>query len=293
MGGSESPTLKGAASSPMPRLFQIGAALTLASALISSGGGLSHSGVEIIAHRGASFDAPENTIASFNLGWGQKADANELDVHLSKDGRLVVIHDPNTQRTTGVPRVVASSTLAQLRKLDAGAWKDWRWSGERLPTLADVAATIPEGKRLFVHIKCGSEVLPEMRRVLTSSGKRLSQFAIIGFDYTTMQQVKKQFPALEVYWLIAPSIVRNGATPTLEELVDLARAAGFDGLDLEYHFPIDRDVVAKIKAAGLRVYVWIVDDPTVAWDLVGAGVDGITTDRPEWLRTQLSYLRPR
>jgi glycerophosphoryl diester phosphodiesterase len=278
--------LKVVASSPMPRLFCVTGALIIAF-LAFSPRYQPKIAVEIIAHRGASYDAPENTIASFNLGWEQNADANELDVHLSKDGQLVVIHDSDTQRTTGVPLVVATSTLAQLRVLDAGAWKDSRWAGERLPTLADVAATIPDGKRLFVHIKCGSEVLPELERVLASSGKKLSQFAIIGFDYATMQQAKKRFPALEVYWLVVPSILPNGRRATLEKLVELARVAGFDGLDLEYHFPINGDVAAKIKQAGLKLYVWTVDDESIAKELVSADVDGITTDRPSWIRKQL------
>jgi glycerophosphoryl diester phosphodiesterase len=270
----------------MPRLYQVTATLTFASALIFSGGGLSHSGVEIIAHRGASYDAPENTLASFNLAWEQKADANELDVHLSRDRQVVVIHDSNTQRTTGVALPVATSTLAELHTLDAGAWRGPRWAGQRVPTLSEVVATVPDGKRLFVEIKCGSEVLPELQHVLRLSGKSPSQFAIIGFDFATLRQAKKNLPDLEMYWLVAPSLVLNGTTPAVEALVEVAKAAGFDGLDLEYHFPIDRGVVAKVKAAGLKIYAWTVDDTAVAKELVSAGVDGITTDRPEWLRRQ-------
>ena len=79
--------------------------------------------VEIIAHRGASYDAPENTLASVQLGWERNADAVEVDVYLSKDRKIVVIHDENTKRTTGHDGLVHKMTWAQLRQLDAGSWK--------------------------------------------------------------------------------------------------------------------------------------------------------------------------
>ena len=79
--------------------------------------------VEIIAHRGASYDAPENTLESVNLGWAQGADAVEVDVYLSKDGHIVVHHDPDTKKLTGVDRKVEAPTLAELRHLDVGARK--------------------------------------------------------------------------------------------------------------------------------------------------------------------------
>src|SRR5688572_31257071 len=79
--------------------------------------------VEIVAHRGASFDAPENTVAAIKLAWEQKADASEFDIYLTKDGKIAVIHDKDTMRTAGVQKLVAESTLEELRKLDVGKWK--------------------------------------------------------------------------------------------------------------------------------------------------------------------------
>src|SRR5687767_10257607 len=87
--------------------------------------------MQFIAHRGASHDAPENTLAAVRLAWAQHADAVEVDVHLTRDGRLAVIHDPDTQRTAGVARVVAQSTLAELQLLDVGRWKASRFAGEK------------------------------------------------------------------------------------------------------------------------------------------------------------------
>ena len=103
--------------------------------------------VEIIAHRGASYDAPENTLVSVNLGWAQGADAVEVDVYLSKDGHIVVHHDSDTKKPAGVDRKVEDQTLAELRQLDVGAWKGAKWKGVSMPELKCVLESIQEGRR--------------------------------------------------------------------------------------------------------------------------------------------------
>ena len=121
--------------------------------------------VDIVAHRGASFDAPENTVASAKLGWNQDADAVEIDIYLSKDGRIVVLHDPDTKRTTGVVGKAAEMSSSDLRALDAGSWKGTAWKDEKIPFLEEIIATVPAGRRLFIEIRCGPEILPELERV--------------------------------------------------------------------------------------------------------------------------------
>ncbi len=245
------------------------------------------SGVEIIAHRGASFEAPENTVASFQLGWEQNADAGELDIYISKDGQIVVMHDASTKRTAGLDKPIVAQTLEELRALDAGAWKGKQWQGEKIPTLAEALATIPDGKRLFIEIKCGPEVLPELERVLKVSGKAPEQLAIIGFGYETVKDAKQRFPHLPVLWLVSPKKGSQGQSPTVDEMIEQTRAAGLDGLDLQFQFPFDAAFVSKFKAAGLKLCTWTVDEPAFARRLAEAGVDGITTNRPGWLREQL------
>jgi glycerophosphoryl diester phosphodiesterase len=100
--------------------------------VVSAAAGDRARAVEIIAHRGESADAPENTLAAFRLAWERRVTAIELDVHLTKDDRLVVCHDADTKRTTGETLTIAKSTLADLRTLDAGRWKGERWTGGRL-----------------------------------------------------------------------------------------------------------------------------------------------------------------
>jgi Glycerophosphoryl diester phosphodiesterase family len=123
-------------------------------------------GLEIIAHRGASADAPENTLPAMKLAWEQGADAVELDMYLSKDGRIVVFHDTTTKRFDGRERKVAHLTLEEMRGLNVGAWKGEKWAGERVPDLVEILNTIPAGKRAVLEIKCGPEIVPELARVL-------------------------------------------------------------------------------------------------------------------------------
>ena len=248
---------------------------------------MSISAVEIIAHRGASDDAPENTVAAFQLGWEQKADACELDIRLTSDGRIVAIHDGTTRRTAGGARRVCAQTLEKLRTLDAGSWKDARWKGERIPALEEVLATVPDGRRLFIEIKCGPEVLPEIERVLTASGKNAQRHVLMGFDFATMKQAREHFPHSAIYWIASPKKLSRGKRPSADALIAKAKSANFDGLDLDRRFAMDEEFVSSVKNAGLKLCVWTVNDATVARKLAALGVDGITTNRPLWLRERL------
>ena len=243
--------------------------------------------MEIIAHRGASHDAPENTLAAIRLGWAQGADAVEIDVHLSKDGQVVVIHDATLIKTAGVRRRVAWQTLDELQAFDVGSWKHARFAGERLPTLAEALATIPKGKRLFVEIKCGPECIPAFVKTFRASRKAASQVVPIGFDLETMRGIKQALPELEAAWVAEFRRTLRGWSPQAETLIQKAKAAGLDALDLDGRGPLDAEFVGKVHAAGLKLYVWTVDAPARAEKLRAAGIDGVTTNKPGWLRKQL------
>ncbi|MCB1806648.1 MAG: glycerophosphodiester phosphodiesterase, partial [Candidatus Competibacteraceae bacterium] len=122
----------------------------------------------IIAHRGASGEAPENTLAAFDLAWRQQADGIELDVRLSRDGRVMVHHDPTTKRLTGTDLSIADSTSDALRQLDFGIWKGPEFAGQRMPVLDEVLAAAPPGKQVVIEIKCGPEIIPALSQVLNN-----------------------------------------------------------------------------------------------------------------------------
>lgn len=245
--------------------------------------------MEIVAHRGASFDAPENTLAAFKLGWAQHADAVELDILLSRDGRIVVIHDKDTKRLAGVDRPVVEQTLAELRSLDVGRWKDAKFAGEKPPLLGEVLATIPDGKRLFIEVKCGAEVVPELVRELKVAGKKPEQTVIIGFSADAMAAVKQAFPHLDVYWIanIKPDPKSDTPPLTVDEVIATAKRINADGVDLSACDAINKDFGNKVRSAGLKLAVWTVNDPAVARAMQAAGVQSLTTDRPGWMREQL------
>jgi glycerophosphoryl diester phosphodiesterase len=267
---------------PLVKIVHLVSALVLALAPIPS------PAVEIIAHRGASYDAPENTLAALRLGYEQQADTDELDIHVSRDGQIVVIHDGDTKRTAGVEKLVEDQTLEELRQLDAGSFKDPRFAGEKIPTLAEALAIIPEGRRLFIEIKCGATVLPELERVLAASGRKPEQLVLISFKYDVLATAKKRLPQYLAYWIVGyGKDKKTGEHPKLEELLPRMKAANLDGLNLNAKFPIDEAFVKAAQEGGRKLYIWTVDDAAVARRLVQAGVDGIATNRPAWLREQL------
>ncbi len=245
--------------------------------------------MELIAHRGASHEAPENTLAAVQLAWQQGADAVEVDVHLSRDNRIVVIHDPNTRRTAGVKKKVRAQPLAELKALDVGRWKGPRWAGETIPTLEEVLATVPPGRRLVVELKCGPEIVPSLAEALERAAPGAGQVVPIGFDLPAMRLVKAAFPELEVFWLVAFRRFwrRNRWLPQTGKLIQLATRAGLDGLNVSANGPLTARFIGKLHAAGLKLWVWTVDSPRRAKKLAALGVDGLTTNRPGWLREQL------
>jgi len=257
--------------------------------------------VEIIAHRGASYDAPENTLAAVNLGWKRNADAVEVDVFLSKDNRIVAIHDKNTKRTTGHDGLVREMTWPELRKLEAGSWKNKKYKGEPIPLLSDILATIPEGKYLVIEIKCGPEIIQPLAVLLERAKVAPSKTAIISFSFDVVVAAKKQFPKRAVYYLSSIKQNKNGGRwePSVELLIKKARTAGLNGLSLgnmgsqgaaDNKSLVDylRHMRKETTARDLGFYVWTVDNPKMGKLLADLGLDGITTNRPAFLKSQLN-----
>lgn len=236
-----------------------------------------------IAHRGASFLAPENTVASAKLAWELGADAVECDIHLSKDNRIMVIHDNDTKRTCSGKKnlSIEDSPSVLLRDLDAGVWKGEEFKGEKIPYLSELIETVPEGKTLVVEIKCGSEVLPHLSRTLEKYGTG-KQIVFIAFDWNTIVETKKEFPENKCYWL---SSSKSG----LDKKIRQAAEEGLTGVNLKYSV-IDEEVMKLAKENNLEVLTWTVDDPVEAKRLTDIGVTGITTNRPKWLKEEMGKL---
>jgi glycerophosphoryl diester phosphodiesterase len=249
---------------------------------------------EIIAHRGASEEAPENTLAAIELAWRQGADAVEVDARLSRDGQIVLMHDASTERTGGHFARVANQTLAELKTLDVGRWWGDDWAGEPVPTLAEALDTVPSGGRIVIDLKVEHEIIPEFVRVIKSSHVRPVQIVVTGSSLATLAAVKREIPDAAAWWIVTlrQHPETRGWLPPVSNRIHRARQAGIDGLNFRMNGVIEPGVVEQVRQAGLQVSVWTVNTQDEARQAIHAGVDGITTDRPGWLRELLDGLSP-
>jgi glycerophosphoryl diester phosphodiesterase len=248
------------------------------------------SAVEIVAHRGASADAPENTIAAFKLAYEHGAHGVECDILRTSDGRVVMIHDKTTKRTTGVEGKVEEMTLAQLQALDAGSFKSAAYQGEKIPTLEESFAIVPPGRRLTVELKGGLELIPGIATALEQAKLQPAQVEFISFNYHALKAVKERFPQHRALWLAGYKVDKETNRPvmTLETLIERCHAAKFDGMSLSKEWPIDAAFCATVKAAKLDLYVWTINDPAEAKRLVALGMPVICTDKPKLISEALA-----
>lgn len=241
----------------------------------------------IIAHRGASHDAPENTLAAFRLAWEQGADGIEGDWRLTKDARLVCIHDENMKRTAGDPRRVSELTFDQIRELDVGAWRGEQFRGERAPLLAEVLATVPDGKLVFIELKDGPEIVPVLKQDLDALTFNREQIVVIAFDATTIVECKCLLPELRCHWLTSFDNRPGEPSPAAAEVNQIVKQAGPDGVG----FQGSTEIITPAYLSAARVgefHVWTIDNPTDAAYFERIGAFGITSNRPGWLRKQLA-----
>lgn len=246
----------------------------------------------IIAHRGASFDAPENTLAAIKLAWEQDADAVEVDVQLSRDNKIVVIHDFNTKRVGNKNSLVKTQTLSELRKLDVGSWKDSKWSGEKIPRLNEVLSTVPGDKKLIVEIKCGTEIISELVSTVKKMEIGTDRIEFISFDLSVCIAVKNVLPEYKVLLLSEMDYtwLQRIFRPSIDRLINVALKHNLDGLDLWSGNLIDENLILICVTNNLLLYTWTINSPEKAKELISLGVDGITTDLPGQFKELVSDL---
>jgi glycerophosphoryl diester phosphodiesterase len=235
---------------------------------------------KFVGHRGASYMAPENTLASMELAWELEADAAECDVMLTSDHRVILFHDKNTENLTGENFEVAESTWEQLSRLTIKAKETDlpAYKSEAIPLLEEVLPNLPEDRMLVIEIKTGQEILPYLKEVVDehwSSGK----ISFIAFDIETILAAKVLYPKVPCYYL-------SSFKEDFHKHVDLLVERGLDGVDLR-HAMITPSVMETCHSAGLDVWCWTVNDPETARKMKEMGVTAVTTDRPAWLKENL------
>ncbi|MDI6755383.1 MAG: glycerophosphodiester phosphodiesterase family protein [Thermodesulfobacteriota bacterium] len=235
--------------------------------------------VMVIAHRGFSGEAPENTLAAFQKAIETGSDMLELDVHLSKDKEVVVIHDETLERTTNGQGRVADHTLKELKKQDAGFRFGPQFSGERIPTLKEVLE-LAKGKILVnVEIKNPThdrylitELADRALQEVKNAGM-LNQVIFSSFNPVSLERIKAREPRAWVALLYHNDWIF---------LREVTRGQSFPVLNLRRNF-LTKEKIAKIHQEGMLVNVYTVDSEEEIDRFIGWGIDGIITNQPDRL----------
>ena len=231
----------------------------------------------VIAHRGASGEAPENTLAAFSLAMEQGAQVIELDVHMTKDGYPVVIHDATLDRTTSGAGLVREKSLAELQILDAGSWFGVQFSGERISTLEEVVTWARGRVGLAIEIKNAPVRYRSIEASITGVLERhnaLQDHEVFSFDHLCVRRIKAMEPSLLTGVCYVAEPVDHNA---------LALAASATVLHPMFHY-ICSDTVRDAHIAGLLVFPWTVNTHQDIQEMAALGVDDIVTDFPERVR---------
>lgn len=238
----------------------------------------------IIAHRGWSAQAPENTMAAFRLAMEFNVDGIELDVHLSRDGHVVICHDERLDRTTDGSGLIVEHTLAQLKELDAGRWFSEMYAGERIPTLREffeaVAASAWRGL-INVELKSGPSLYPGLEQAVADLAREfdlVERVLVSSFNHYALVEMKRIAPEIKT-----AALYMEG----LYEPWKYAQSIGCHALHPVY-VAAQPPIVQGAHQAGMIVNAWTVNDAQVARLLASAGVDGIITDQPDRIREALS-----
>ena len=244
----------------------------------------------VVAHRGASTKAPENTMEAYRLGVEAGADAIELDVHLTADGQLAVIHDETLERTTDRTGRVADMTMDQIREADAGANftrqgdSGWPFRGEglRVPTLPEVLDWLPDGVGLVIEIKARTAADAVVEAVRSHPVRTDGRLSVISFDEAAIERVRELDPEIRTGYLLVP-------TQPIEPALVWATEHGHAGVH-PWEGDLGMDplpLLAQAHAFGREIGCYVVNDPERMKHLAACGLWGFVTDVPDVAREAL------
>lgn len=260
-------------------------------------------GLNVVGHRGASSYAPENTLEAILLAYEQGATAAECDIQLTKDGRIVLLHDESLLRTAGINRFISDLTYEQIKGLELNREQKPCKKTVRIPLLNDVVEKIPKDKLLFVEIKAGDfnqgisdKFINALIDFMENTPKQiLDRLVFISFNHEVLQRLKFLFHDLSCMPLLAFRSA-EGMWPYFvtdkdrEDYVGMAKEWGFLGLFLEYGDYLTQSLVAQIEAQGLMVAVWNYqqdDTPETAKIMSSYEVDFYNTNDVKRIRQAL------
>lgn len=228
----------------------------------------------VIGHRGACAFAPENTLPSFQLAIDQKADLVELDYYLSSDKVAFCIHDKTYDRTTDANKLwnekkteIAAKNWSDVAALDAGSWFDAKFAGVKVPTLDQAIETIQNGSVTLIEHKQGdADSLVKLLKERDWTEKLVVQ----SFNWDFVARCRELEPTLAIAALGSDKLTAERIAPIVDKV---------DVIAWNYKF-VDKAAAAMVHKHGKKLFVYTVNDPKQAKELVDLGVDGIITDRP-------------
>ncbi|WP_067727007.1 glycerophosphodiester phosphodiesterase [Oceanobacillus damuensis] len=233
-----------------------------------------------VAHRGASGHAPENTMSAFEKGFEMKADYIEIDVQMSKDGELVLIHDTTLDRTTNGTGFVSDYTLEEIRELDAGSWFSEEYTGEKVPTFEEVLDAFRGKTGILIELKA-PELYPGIEEKVAVAlkernmhGAQNNKIVIQSFNHESVKKSRELLPEL-------PHAVLAGMSwenVTDEQLVEFATYSDYFNPNMNM---VTTELVDRVHDAGMKIYPYTSRSPEEAYHLFSLNVDGIISDFPE------------
>jgi glycerophosphoryl diester phosphodiesterase len=233
----------------------------------------------VTAHRGFSGQAPENTPTAFRAAIAAGADMIELDVHLTRDNEVVVIHDDTLERTTNGKGNVAAKTLAELKSLDAGSWFDSRFAGERIPTLAEVLEIARNRILVNIELKKGKnfpytmEELADRTLAVVEKAGMTGQILFSSFDPAAVNRIKEKAPRLPIALIV---------DKPWEKPEDAGAGTSYPTLNCRTTV-LNEENIRRAHTAGIRVHVWTVNTKEAMEKFIALGIDGIITNHPDSL----------
>ncbi len=246
----------------------------------------------IIAHRGASALAPENTLAAFQKAITDGAEGIEFDVRLSKDGIVVVFHDAALERLTAQKNLVSSLTAEELKKIDVGSWFNERkpnhsnddFSGERIPTLSQLLEFLKDFKGLiYIELKCRKSETEKLAKAVCeviSDSPLLSNIIVKSFQLEVIPQIRRFCPKVKTAALFAPKIMT--ILRKEKRLVKIAHELGADMISV--HFSLaTRKLIKKAEKRNLPVTIWTADNPRWVKRAFDLGLFALITNNPALL----------
>lgn len=246
----------------------------------------------VIAHRGFSGRGPENTLVALRLAIEVGADMAEIDVGLSRDGHVVVLHDATLERTTDGSGLLSDATLEDLRRLDAGSWFDSRFAGEPVPTLAE-ALDLVKGK-ILLNIEIKTEAVTDTAvggvvdkvLALVEARRMHDQIVISSFDPRALAQARELDPEVRTASLYNREL-HKGQGP-----LEVMAAVGSNGFNISQKL-ISGQIVAACHRHRRPVAVYTVNTEKKMRQLIDLGVDALFTDHPDRLKKVLAQRPPR